>query len=246
MQQKHPHSKSSPRRDLLILLAGVVAVLLIGAPQVYHEYLLAQHSQEVVATVVSKNSGHGWVEYEYVVDGKAYGGSIPATSTGRGFDEVHVGDKVTVQFDPTNPAVSGTAETRSAISSTGPLALFAVVLLTVLAYSTNYLIDVHRGVIVDVEATTAYRTSEVNSTKTMIERVEQRFALKPKRLIGDTAYGTAQILGWLLRQTWRRSSSQLPHRLRWPNCYRRSICFWQKGRFLIARSRRRSTPACPV
>jgi transposase len=68
------------------------------------------------------------------------------------------------------------------------------------AYSTNYLIDVHRGVIVDVEATTAYRTNEVDSTKTMIERVEQRFDLKPKRLVGDTAYGTAPMLGWLLQE----------------------------------------------
>jgi transposase len=68
------------------------------------------------------------------------------------------------------------------------------------AYSTNYLIDVHRGVIVDVEAPTAYRTNEVDSTKTMIERVEQRFDLKPKRLIGDTAYGTAPMLGRLLQE----------------------------------------------
>jgi hypothetical protein len=68
------------------------------------------------------------------------------------------------------------------------------------AYSTNYLIDVHRAVIVDVEATTAYRTKEVDSTKTMIERVEERFDLKPRRLIGDTAYGTAPMLGWLLQE----------------------------------------------
>jgi transposase len=68
------------------------------------------------------------------------------------------------------------------------------------AYSTNYLIDVHCGVIVDVEATASYRTDEVESTRTMIERVEQRFDLKPKRLIGDTAYGTAPMLGWLLQE----------------------------------------------
>lgn len=138
MQQNHRHSKRSLRRELLILLAGAVAVLLIVAPQVYHEYLLAQHSQEIVATVVSKDSGHGWVEYKYVVDGKVYEGSTPATSTGREFNEVHVGDKVSVQFDPTNPGVSGTAETRSAISSTGPLVLFAVVLLAILAYRHTY------------------------------------------------------------------------------------------------------------
>ncbi len=67
------------------------------------------------------------------------------------------------------------------------------------AYSTNYLIDVQSGVIVDVEATRAHRTDEVSSTKTMIERVEQRFDLKPKRLIGDMAYGAAPMLGWLVQ-----------------------------------------------
>ncbi len=66
------------------------------------------------------------------------------------------------------------------------------------AYSTNYLIDVDAGVIVDVEATSAYKTDEVESTKTMVERVEQRFGLKPERLIGDTAYGSAELLGWMV------------------------------------------------
>ena len=66
------------------------------------------------------------------------------------------------------------------------------------AYSTNYLVDVHAGVIVDVEATAAYRTEEVDATKTMIDRVEERFDLKPTRLIGDTAYGAGPMLGWLV------------------------------------------------
>lgn len=42
------------------------------------------------------------------------------------------------------------------------------------AYSTNYLVDVESGVIVDVEATSAHRTEETEVTKTMIERVEER------------------------------------------------------------------------
>jgi transposase len=66
------------------------------------------------------------------------------------------------------------------------------------AYSTNYLVDIHAGVIVDVEATAAHRTEENDATKTMIDRVEERFDLKPKRLIGDTAYGTAAMLNWLV------------------------------------------------
>lgn len=68
------------------------------------------------------------------------------------------------------------------------------------AYSTNYLIDVHRGVIVDVEATAAHRTEETEATKTMIDRVEDRFGIKPTHLIGDTAYGTSAMLGWLVTE----------------------------------------------
>lgn len=68
------------------------------------------------------------------------------------------------------------------------------------AYSTNYLVDVQAGIIVDVEATPAWRTAEVNATRTMIERVEQRFDLKPERLIGDMAYGAADFLGWMVNE----------------------------------------------
>ena len=46
---------------------------------------------------------------------------------------------------------------------------------------------------VDVEATSAHRTEENDATKMMIDRVEERFDLKPECLIGDTAYGTAAI-----------------------------------------------------
>jgi transposase len=66
------------------------------------------------------------------------------------------------------------------------------------AYSTNYLIDLEAGIIVDVEATPAYRIDEVNSTKTMIDRVEDRFDMKPDRLVGDTAYGVAPMLEWMV------------------------------------------------
>ena len=66
------------------------------------------------------------------------------------------------------------------------------------AYSANYLIDTAAGIVVDVEATPAHRTDEINATKTMIERVETRFDRKPQRLIGDTNYGTAAILGWMV------------------------------------------------
>src|SRR5450432_1884366 len=67
-------------------------------------------------------------------------------------------------------------------------------------YSTNYLVDVEAGIIVDVEATPALRTAEIKSTRTMIERVEERFDLKPERLIGDMAYGAAPMLSWLVEE----------------------------------------------
>jgi hypothetical protein len=62
----------------------------------------------------------------------------------------------------------------------------------------SYLIDVHAGVIVDVAATAAHRTEETNATETMIDRIEEHFDLKPRRLIGDTAYGFAAMLGCLV------------------------------------------------
>jgi transposase len=70
----------------------------------------------------------------------------------------------------------------------------------VFAYSTNYLVDVDAGIIVDVEATPAIRSAEVDSARSMLERVEERLNLKPERLIGDTAYGAASMLGWLVEQ----------------------------------------------
>ncbi|MEY9158151.1 hypothetical protein ABIG04_006461 [Bradyrhizobium japonicum] len=52
------------------------------------------------------------------------------------------------------------------------------------AYSDNYLIDVKFGVIVDVEASRSIRQAEVGAARTMIERTEERFGLKPERLAG--------------------------------------------------------------
>src|SRR3981189_3770949 len=65
-------------------------------------------------------------------------------------------------------------------------------------YGLNYLIDVEHAIIVDVEPTPARTYDEVASTKTMIERAEQRFDLKPDWLAADIAYGTGKLLAWLL------------------------------------------------
>lgn len=93
--------------------------------------------------------------------------------------------KSTRKISPTDPAASYTA-------APGGPAFYA--------YSTNYLIDTDHGIIMDVEPSTANRTPEVETTKTMIERVEDRFGIKPQRLIGDTAYGTAAMLSWIVEE----------------------------------------------
>jgi transposase len=68
------------------------------------------------------------------------------------------------------------------------------------AYSNNYLIDLDHAVIVDVEASSAVRQAEVTAAKTMIERTDARFNLYPERLAGDSAYGSAEMLGWLVHE----------------------------------------------
>lgn len=93
-------------------------------------------------------------------------------------------------------------EARKNISTTDPAAEWTCAPggPAFFAYSTNYLIDVHAGVIVDVEATGAHRSQEVAATRTMIDRVERRFGIKPHRLIGDMAYGSAALLGWMVNE----------------------------------------------
>ena len=68
------------------------------------------------------------------------------------------------------------------------------------AYATNYLVDTENAIIVDVEATRAIRQAEVGAARTMIERVMERFGLYPERLAGDSAYGAAEMVGWLVEE----------------------------------------------
>jgi transposase len=107
-------------------------------------------------------------EYLAVLDDAAFGGATPV---------------VPKFISPTDPAARWTAADK------GP-AYFA--------YSTNYLIDLDHAVIVDVEATTAIRQAEVGAVRTMIERVAERHDLQPARLAADTAYGSAEMLDWLV------------------------------------------------
>jgi hypothetical protein len=127
------------RRELLVLAFVALSLLALAVRQFRAEYLLSNRAQPVEATVISKHSGHGWIEYSYVVAGHTYEGSTPATSTGRSFERVSVGDKLTVQFDPANPGVSGTPETREATTSTVPFFFFAIAMFTGIVFLRNAL-----------------------------------------------------------------------------------------------------------
>jgi transposase len=67
------------------------------------------------------------------------------------------------------------------------------------AYSTNYLIDLQRAIIIDAEATPARWSAEVAATKTMLGRTQECFGLKPQWLAADAAYGSGLMVGWLMR-----------------------------------------------
>jgi transposase len=92
-------------------------------------------------------------------------------------------------------------------------------------YGLNYLIDIDHAVIVDVEATPARTYDEVAATRTMIDRTEACFDLKPKRLAADTAYGTGKFLGWLVKE-----KKITPH-----------IPVWDKGERMASSSARTSS-----
>jgi transposase len=107
-------------------------------------------------------------EYLVTLDDAAFGGAS---------------DVVPKFVSPSDPAAQWTGAMR------GP-AFFA--------YADNYLIDVKFGIIMDVEASRAIRQAEVGAARTMIERTEERFGLKPERLAADTAYGSAATLDWIV------------------------------------------------
>lgn len=109
-------------------------------------------------------------EYLAVLDDAAFGAATP----------------VTPKFiSPADPASRWTGANKG-------LAFFA--------YATNYLIDLDldHAVIVEVEASTAVRQAEVTAARTMIERARDRHDLWPARLAADSAYGSAEMLDWLV------------------------------------------------
>jgi transposase len=99
-------------------------------------------------------------------------------------DENPVADrKLPKVISPTDPCSAWTAKANKRVQ---------------FGYGLNYLIDTEHAVIVDVEATPSRTFDEVAATRTMIDRTERAFGLRPQRLAADTAYGTGRLIAWLL------------------------------------------------
>ena len=118
---------------------------------------------------IPANAGQAVRDYLATLDDAAFGAAS---------------DVVAKFISPSDPAAQWTGALR------GP-AFFA--------YADNYLADTDHAVIVDVEASRAIRQAEVGAARTMIDRTERCFGLKPKRLAGDSAYGAAPMLAWLVK-----------------------------------------------
>jgi hypothetical protein len=93
--------------------------------------------------------------------------------------------KLPTVISPTDPCSAWTAKANKRVQ---------------FGYGLNYMIDLEHAVIVDVEATPARTYDEVAATRTMINRTETTFGLKPARLTADTAYGTGKLLAWLFER----------------------------------------------
>jgi transposase len=113
-------------------------------------------------------AGRAVEEYLAVLDDAAFGAATPVTP------------KYVSLSDPAS---------RWTAAQAGPASF---------AYCANYLIDLDHAVIVDVEPSTAVRQGELAACRTMVERTDERLGLHPERLVADTAYGTAEMLHWLV------------------------------------------------
>src|SRR5215467_15353636 len=165
-----------PRRLFESVLQRCIAEGLVGGEGFAVDASLIQadasdrNRVEGTAGLPPEAAGRAVEEYLAVLDDAAFGAA----------------SEVTPKFiAPADPATRWTAAHR------GP-AFFA--------YSANYLVDIDNAIIVDIVATTAIRQAEVLAAKRMVERSLEGFDLHPAKLIGDTAYGTAEMLNWLVNE----------------------------------------------
>jgi hypothetical protein len=130
------------------------------------------------------------------------GRSIPGSEWNKKIDPERAGRAVKEYLSTLDDAAYGAATqvVSKFVSPSDPAAQWTGALKSAafFAYADNYLIDVKFGIIMDVEASRAIRQAEVGASQTMIERTAACFGIKPEWLVGDTAYGSAPNLDWLV------------------------------------------------
>jgi transposase len=130
--------------------------------------------------------------------------SIPGSERNKDIDPERASRAVNEYLATLDDAAYGAATTvvPKFVSPSDPAAQWtgAMKSAAFFAYADNYLIDVKFGIIMDVEATRAVRQAEVGASRTMIERTAACFGIKPEWLVGDTAYGSAPNLDWLVNE----------------------------------------------
>jgi transposase len=128
--------------------------------------------------------------------------SIPGSEWSKDIDPTQAGRAVKEYLATLDDAAYGAASEviPKFVSPSDPAAQWtgAMKSAAFFAYADNYLIDVKHGIIVDVEASRAIRQAEVGASRTMLKRTEACFGIKPEWLVGDTAYGSAPNLNWLV------------------------------------------------
>src|SRR5215475_6041918 len=132
------------------------------------------------------------------------GRSIPGSEWNKDIDPTQAGRAVKEYLATLDDAAYGAATdvVPKFVSPSDPAAQWTGAMkgAAFFAYADNYLIDVKYGIIMDVEASRAIRQAEVGASRTMLKRTEACFGIKPEWLVGDTAYGSAPNLDWLVNE----------------------------------------------
>ena len=169
--------------------------------------IFRQVFERVVASCISAGlvGGEGFAVDASLIEADANKSrSIPGSEWKKEIDPTQVSRAVKEYLATLDDAAYGAATTVTPkfVSPSDPAAQWtgAMKSAAFFAYANNYLIDVKCGIIMDVEASRAIRQAEVGASRRMIERTAACFGIKPERLVGDTAYGSAPNLDWLVNE----------------------------------------------
>ena len=174
----------------------------------FHDHdIFRQVFERVVAACIKAGlvGGEGFAVDASLIEADANKSrSIPGSEWSKDIDPTQAGRAVKEYLATLDDAAYGAASEviPKFVSPSDPAAQWtgAMKSAAFFAYADNYLIDVKHGIIVDVEASRAIRQAEVGASRTMLKRTEACFGIKPEWLVGDTAYGSAPNLNWLVNE----------------------------------------------